>query len=458
MRPSRPHAPLALALALLAPAAAIAGTGERRLVNLGIAAATDVDPKVERTLEDTVASHVVKAARVRGYELVPLRRVSGLEEEAARCQAQACRREILRRLKGTHGLSGSVERLAVGYRVSFWLEDAKSGELIRAVRLHGEVPALVGGLRAAVEEVLEAGSPKDAAERQRLAKAGRAYLDKGRYDDAVRAYREAVDLAPFHPDAARLFGKVLDALQRAGDEARLLAALDEAIETYGPRSAWARAGIGGGDVQRDVHRHLRAMIALLGTEAHKEALALGEGAPERREKLERARDLYRRYAFGLGFLGDDGALPEGDAEAAEMVFYLGEVQYELGAFAEAAEAYEAVRETKARQREDAAVNALFALEKVVVAEGSFDPSSAPALQPERRELPPLVARYVRAADRLVEIAPRHAEAPSFLYRAAAAELAFGRKEEGRARLSEVVKRYPKTAAGRSARGMLEALK
>lgn len=453
---------IALALAaLLAPGVAHAGKAERRLVNLGLSPSADVDPKVERALEDTVAAHVDQAAQVRGYELVPLRRVSGLEEEAAACRARACRRDILRRLAASHGLSGTLERRPRGYRVSFWLEDAKTGELIRAVRLEGEVPALVGRLRAAVEEVLEAGAPKEAVARERLLKTARGYLKKARVDDAVRTLERAVDLAPFHPDAARAQLEIVDVFDKRDDEARVLEAVDVAIEMYGPRSMWAKAEIGGDEVQRDVHRRLLEVLSRRGTTAHRKALALtSDGdASQRRSLLEGARQLYRRYVLAMGVLGDDGRLPAGDEEAAEITFYLGEVEYELGAFEEAARAYRAVRDTDgARQREEAAANVLFALEKALTSTGAFDPAAAPLLKEPRRELPPLLASYVEGALKLAELAGGRDDAPSYLYRAAAAELAFGRKEEGRKLLEQVVAGWPKSEAGRAAKAFLTTLR
>lgn len=439
---------------VLCAASVSAGTGERRLVSFGLQRGPAVPEEVFRTLDDAYRAQLEQAASERGFKLQRLSRVAGLEEQAKACKAAACRAAISARLAASHTLRGAVERHQAGYALSLFLEQADDGAFTGGERMAGSVPVLVGKLRAGVDGLLEDLSPKDGVARGRLAKTARAYLEKGRTDDAVRTLERAIALSPFHPEAARLTLEKLRLLD--GDPeggAAAFAATLEALELYGPRSVWALTGIGGESAQRTVHVALRQRLVQLGTQRQKEAAALkGEAKAERLLLAERA------YGAFLDEFPDE-------EEAAEMELYLAECEYERGAFVDAAGHYAAVAEREAAPaalRRQAASSAVHARERELEEAtrrgelSALDLGGALVAPAEPVELSAEETAFIEAIDRLASAFDDEADAAAFAYRAAQIHVLRGHEAEGRRRLAEVASRWPKSKAGRTAKAALRA--
>ena len=109
-----------LVLGVWAP---VAFAGTDKLLYLGVSRGEGVPERAFASLRDAVSTEVGYAARERGFELVPLRKVAGAADQAKACVDAECRRALVKRLGATHGLSGAVEVKGRGYRVTLLIED-----------------------------------------------------------------------------------------------------------------------------------------------------------------------------------------------------------------------------------------------------------------------------------------------------------------------------------------------
>lgn len=460
----RSFLPVVLACLVVADARAAGAPEEKRLVSLGVTRAGEVPETIHQTVTDTFRAQLSLAASERGFEEVPLSRVSGLEERAAGCRDLRCRLDVVARVKATHSIRAHLERDGRGYRLTLFLEDGASGAFLGGKRMSGDLPILVGDLRENVDELLEEASPKRAAAMGKLAATARAYLDKGRQDDALRTLERAIDISPFHPEGATLQLERLDLLAKAGDEDKAFGALLEVIETYGPRSIWTLAGIGDERERERLHQSLRQRLAAVATFNQREAQLLDEQAKRdddarltRERRMARAEQAYETY------LTEFPRAPD----AAELTLYLAELEYGRGAFDEAAQHYAAVVATEGAavaHRRQAASSAVYAREKLLdeaTARGAITPldlaaplkplEGASGLADEER-------RFLAAIDALVTSFPEADDADAFAYRAAQICVFRGELEEGKRRLDEVARRWPASRAGRLAVGALEGLR
>lgn len=453
-----------LALVVVASARAAGPSDEKRLVSLGLTRAGEVPEVIHQTLTDTFTAQLALAAKERGFEEVPLSRVSGLEEQAASCRDARCRIGVTSRLKATHSIRGHLESEERGYRLTLFLEDGASGAFLGGKRMSGELPILVGDLRENVDELLEEASPKRAAAMDKLAKTARAYLEKDRPDDALRTLERAIDISPFHPEGAALQLERLDLLARVDDEEAAFRALLEVVETYGPRSIWTLAGIGEGGARERLHQSLRQRLAAVGTHNQREAQLLDEKAQHDDDaRLARARRLERAERAYEVYLREFPDAPD----APELTLYLAELEYARGAYEEAAVHYGAVAATlnaASEHRRQAASSAVYAREKVLEertakgAVGRLDLAAPLKPQGETRGLADEERRFIEAIDALVASFPDAPDADAFAYRAAQICVFRGELDEGKRRLAEVAAKWPGSRAGRLARGGLEALR
>lgn len=444
-------------------ASAAAPASEQRLVSLGVKRDAAVPDDIHRTLEDTFRAQLSQAASDRGFAEVPLSRVAGLEETAAACRSAACRLGVTGRLRATHSVRGHLERGASGYRLTLFLEDGTSGAFLAGKRMTGDVPKIVGALHEKVDELLEEASPKRAVAMGRLAKTARAYLEKGRDDDALKTLERAIDISPFHPDGAALQRERVMLIEKRGDEEATFKALLDVVEMYGPRSLWTLAGIGEGAAQSHMHLWLRQKLAAIGTHNQREARLLEDRAKrdekaevERVRRLERAERAYARY------LDEFPDAPD----AAELELYLAELEFARGAYVDAAAHYAGVLQEETATDElkrQAASSAVYAYEKeleAAVTRGDLeklDLTAPLSPLPNATGLAPEERAFVAAVDQLTERFPDVEDADAFAYRAAQLCVFRGELDEGKRRLADVARQWPKTKAGKLSAAALQGL-
>jgi TolA-binding protein len=434
-----------LGLSLLTAGASGAVTKERRLIDLGLERAPGVGEEAHRTLDDTVHAQLQRAAAERGFKLVSLERVMGLQAEIRACLSADCRLRSLARVKATHVVRGRVSPSAGGYAVTVFLEDARTGAFLSGAEQRGSIVDVQDELRASVDQLLESAAPRDAVARERLTTTARSYAAKGRYEDAARTLARAASVNPFHPDAPVLLLDAIDLKLRTADEAGAWDDTVALLDSHGPRSAWSMAQIGGVDHVARVEERQRARVFDLATATLERATAQGASP----DQVEAALVRWRVY---LDRFSDDEAAP-----LAEL--YVGELLFSRKQWVDAAAHYVTARDSAIDDdsRELAAASVVFALEHELLAAiargdaAAVDLTGATTLAAESTELSPAGLSYVEAIDRLVADFPRHADASSFAYRAAHLYAARGDRAEATRRLSVVVATWPRAKAARAAK-------
>lgn len=425
--------------ALLVSLSVHASAEKRRVVYLGTEGGPGVAAEVRRTLDDAVRAQVGRAAHDRGFTEVYLRRVPGLEEEAATCRERACRLSIAKRLGVTHTLRGRVARVRKGYEVQLYLEDAATGGFLYGVSARGDVPSVRGGLIDETTALFEKAAPKDTVARDRLAKTARAYLAKERPADAAQTFLRAVDVSPFHPDAPVLALAALRALDKAGETEDAWKQTEVVLDAYGPGSAWALAGIGDADA---VHAALRERLLALGAADHK----LADNDDEARARAVRTWQAYLAH------------FPDAD-DVATVEVYLADLRFAAGEYVDAAASYESALEGELPEelKEIAATSTVLAYEKAMtdaMKRGDTEPvdlDGETTFAPEAKELSSLEERWVAAADRVAQDFPQADDAARFAYRAATLYALRGHTGEARRRFAAVAQAFPRTRPGRLAK-------
>jgi tetratricopeptide (TPR) repeat protein len=327
---------------------------------------------------------------------------------------------------------GAVSTAGRDYKVELWLEGS-DGQVISHQVAQGRMFTLTAKIPDLTSSVLEAGSSKEAVTRDRLAKTAVSYERAGRPKDAARTYGRAVAINPFHADAARLSIKIVHVWERAGDVEQAQGALETLLASYGPQSPWGQAGLGGPEVQEEVGRAVSAFLVREGNRQHEAANALADDkaqAAERQAALVRAFDAYDR-ALKL--------YPDGKVDSGEVAFHLAEVAFELGRFDAAIGGYTlASTQGPTPRQQEASVGLCFALEGKLAKSGIYDANKSHKVPASAQRLPNLLTRYLAATDALAERFATSKEATVFSYRAAQAELAFGHKNAGKARLQKAI--------------------
>jgi hypothetical protein len=514
-------------LVTLVVASGTALADDKRLIFIGVHGSEGIPPNAIAAIEDVVRAELPQAAKVRGFTLAPLEQASGVALEASTCERAPCRRDIARKLAASHVLAARIEALRPttpetakekrpsmsaepgrivlvkpgdlkkdkaiditiprpetlvhgpagstdrtigrGYRVTLWLEDAKSSDVVDAVRLEGEVPFLVGQSRIATDKLLEAASPRDVVARERLKKTAQSYEKAGRVRDAVRSYRRAVSTAPFHPDAALLMLEIVRVYDRAGALDDANATITEWVDGYGPRSAWGRAGIGGDDVQSKLASEATTLLFDRATHAHHAAQALvvvddvaalevvppdvAETQAKKASLIDTSLLSYRLFVESY---------PDHE-DAPRAALYFAEALFDAGRYEEAADAFAQAAAVTHPGQKDAARGAVYALEREIEKAGAdgriepFNPDKALRVPPKEMNVPLLFRRYIEAIDRAVVVDPTNEFTPTFALRAAQAYAAYGQRAAAKERLSAIVANWPRSKAAPRAKELLSTL-
>jgi TolA-binding protein len=245
------------------------------------------------------------------------------------------------------------------------------------------------------------------------------------------------DVDPFHPDAVSALLFARRELLDAGDLDEARALLDEIAETYGPASAFRRAGLADAALASHVDSAVEEALFLDAVTLHQAARAHDPADREHASSYARVRDAYSSVVL---------AIPHGP-RASEARFLLAEAEYESGRYAHAYAAYQAViDEGGSPFRRDAGLSSVHALERLLEAGPSRDGGEC-ALDAD--------AEYVVAVDRLYREVPDEPDTPAFLFRAARLLRDRGEREAASLRVRIVVTRYPGTDAARAAQDLLE---
>lgn len=500
---------------------------KKRVVFIGLQTGSNVTDSSVTALEKAIVNAVAPAARERGYTIVDLDQVSRVPKLAAACTAQNCRRDIAKILGATHVISARLHNLSSdeesespttsskpkaskptglsrtrlerrgddklrddkpidvfmkrpvgltfggdlgrqrkqrsvrGFQLTLWLESEGANEFVQGVKIEGEMPFLIGQLSNQVEKVLEAGSSKRATTIRRLMGTAKSYQEKGRTRDVDRTLRRAMSIQPFHPDAARASAMLVELHTKSGDAKSLVGSLEDFSDTYGPNSGWAKSGIGGAALQKEITGLVEGFLLSTGTTAHA-ALQDGKGkTPDGAVQHRLARMSYQKYIEHFPTT----------KKRWEIQYYLAELEFEQGNFAESLPHYTAVQEASAKSARayahDAALGVFQSLGKLLEADAAAGKSLAFSpdvdvkkvkLSPSKKLLSMWAKEYQRAADAYAKRFPRKQDASVYLFHAVMLSVQHAQKADAKKRLTSMQKSHPGAKATTLAKQLVARLR
>ena len=216
--------------------------------------------------------------------------------------------------------------------------------------------AQIDAIDSAVTYLKEKGGPKALDYVNKLAA---TFFDTGKFDQAIRVYRELETEAPAHVRAPAWQQKILLAYDKLNKRDRVVAEMKRLVADYGPQSAWARANAEQKGALAEASDLAESALRELVQDYHQEAIKTKSVAT-----YKLARDIYKQYLETFP-----------DAETAySMRFYYAEILYALEEWDPAADQYALVAEADAKGQYAvrAAYDAILSLEKsIAIAKGKL---------------------------------------------------------------------------------------
>ncbi len=178
------------------------------------------------------------------------------------------------------------------------------------------------------------------------------YFETGKFDQAIRVYKNLEAEAPNHVRAPAWQQKILLAYDKLNKRDRVLQEMKRLVADYGPSSAWAKANAASKGAIAEANDLAESALRELVQDYHQEAIKTKSVAT-----YKLARDIYRQYLE---------TFPESET-AYSMRFYYSEILYALEDWDAAAQQYDKVVEAdpKGSYAQKAAYDAILALEKSV---------------------------------------------------------------------------------------------
>ena len=192
-----------------------------------------------------------------------------------------------------------------------------------------------------------------------LNKLAATYFDTGKFDQAIRVYKQLEGEAPMHLRAPAWQQKILLAYDKLNKRDRVVAEMKILVQTYGPQSAWAKANAGQKGALAEAAELSESAMRELVQDYHQEAIKTKSVAT-----YQLARDLYRQYL---------DTFPDSES-AYNLRFYYAEILYALEDYLPAAEEYAKVvdLDPQGQAAPKAAYDTILGLEKSVeIAKGKL---------------------------------------------------------------------------------------
>jgi TolA-binding protein len=178
------------------------------------------------------------------------------------------------------------------------------------------------------------------------------YFETGKFDQAIRVYKNLEAEAPTHVRAPAWQQKILLAYDKLNKRDKVVQEMKRLVADYGPNSPWARANAEQKGAIAEANDLAESALRELVQDYHQEAIKTKSVATYRL-----ARDIYRQYLE---------TFPEAETSYS-MRFYYSEILYALEDWDEAAVQYDKVVDSdpKGTYSPKAAYDAILALERSV---------------------------------------------------------------------------------------------
>jgi cellulose synthase operon protein C len=286
---------------------------------------------------------------------------------------------------------------------------------------------------------------------------GDVLFDQTRYDDAIRAYRYAIQRYPNDPGNPEAQEKIVRAYERLRDFDGATEARERLVRDYGAGSPWYVANQDDEDAIRKAEGLTEKSLYTAAIFRHRQAQAYKSDGKiaSATDSYQQAADAYQQYLKRF---------PK-SSNTYDFEFYLAECLFYSGDLDRAAQQYEEVRDSSLNNKhlEAAALSAVITYERLVEEQVERGQLPAAPLQTaeeragrpvQPRELADVRKELVDASDRYLTLIPDGPRAPAIAYRAAEVYYRHDRFDEARERFERIVATYPDDEVARYASNLI----
>jgi TolA-binding protein len=273
-------------------------------------------------------------------------------------------------------------------------------------------------------------------------------FDQTRYERAIEAYRLLITLDPSDGEAPDYHRRIVESYQLLGDVRTAVAEMRKLADSYGGRSAWAKANQDRPKILQHARVMAEELIRTLAKTMHADA--------QQNEKTSKVVDKERyaraaeAYQFYLANFADA-------ADAVELRYLRADIlNFKLQKYDDAGREYLAVAKTQpvGKYHKDALLQAMTAFEKLRKPQGGATGAAAGG----KREITDSDRQFAEAADLYATLFPKDKEIITVIYKNGQFFFDYGDYDEAIKRFGLIVERYPDDPnAGAAGDKILEAL-
>lgn len=297
--------------------------------------------------------------------------------------------------------------------------------------------------------------------REIYAKLGDIYFDETEYFRAIEVYKRTLAKWPYHPDNPKLQDRIVMAFERQRDFGHALAEREALARNYVRGTEWYKHNRDNEAALQTAQDLAELALVSAAVNHHKAAQDLKKMAQAQRKPdpklLEQIQHEYRLAAEAYAIYLEQYPASR---NTYEYSYSYAETLYYSGRFADAAHAYERVRDSKLDNKyvEDAAFNAVKSYEMALAEaqqHGLYTQPPLPAVGKTATPVTPmdepqLVQDLQKAYDAFTQRVPASGRVPTMTYKAAEIPLRYLHWDDARPRMEAIVGKYCKDDIGANA--------
>lgn len=297
--------------------------------------------------------------------------------------------------------------------------------------------------------------------REIYAKLGDIYFDETEYFHAIEVYKRTLEKWPYHPDNPKLQDRIVMAFERQRDFGNALKEREALARNYTKGTEWYKHNRDNEQALQKAQDLAELALVSAAVNHHKAAQDLKKLAQAQKKPdpklLARIQDEYRQAAEAYEKYLEQ--YPN-SKNTYEYSYSYAETLYYSGRFADAAAAYERVRDSKLDNKyvEDAAFNAVKSYEMALAElqqKGLYSEPPLPAVGKTPTPVKPmpepeLVQRLQKAYDTFAQRVPGSGRVATMQYKAAEIPFRYLHWDEARPRMEQIVGKYCKNDIGADA--------
>jgi|GEM_PF-1179493 len=302
-----------------------------------------------------------------------------------------------------------------------------------------------------------------------LKRLGATYIEQGKFEQAVAAYRLLISKEPMSQKAPDYQYKIVQAYEKMNQKTETLQEIQKLRSTYGKDSAWGRENAANTDDIKRANRHVEEALRTAATSYHKESRKLTDPneAINVSKQAEQAYRLYIqdypsetysydiRYNFGelLFDLGDYYKKNSSKDSGGTL-----QEKYYVDAFNQYSRVIE--EQPKGKYAKNCANS------NITLAYNMFEIEEKKGIIKKRKnaqdleviDLAPWEEKYLKAMENYAEVYPKSKETINYLYEAGNTLFDKNRLDEAAERFRKVIAIKPtSTQAGKAAKDIVNAL-